>query len=176
MSVREAHALLPIIGKRRVLYAAGTDLLLATKEALLPDDYLINIQSIAGLEVVRDPCRQHQHEVQVEPYETPMDRIRDRLGLTGTKKSSDMQDYGACMVFPDGRPVSSCTLVAFEARNSPLLTIEGMAQGENLHPIQEAFIACSRFQCGFRPPDMILATRALLDENPHPTVGEISHY
>ena len=80
------------------------------------------------------------------------------------------------MVLPDGRPVSSCTLVAFEARNSPLLTIEGMAQGEILHPIQAAFIACSRFQCGFWPPDMILATKALLDENPHPTVGEISHY
>ena len=67
-------------------------------------------------------------------------------------------------------------LVAFEARNSPLLTIEGMAQGEILHPIQEALIACSGFQCGFWPPNMILATTALLDENPHPTVGEITLY
>ena len=146
------------------------------KEALLQFDYLINIQTIAGLEVLRDPCRQCQHEVQVEPYETPIDLIRDRLGLTGTKKSCDMQDFGACTVLPDGRPVSSCTLVAFEARNSPLLTIEGMAQGEILHPIQEALIACSGFQCGFWPPNMILATKALLDENPHPTVGEITHY
>jgi aerobic carbon-monoxide dehydrogenase small subunit len=117
-----------------------------------------------------------EHEVQVEPYETLIELIRDRLGLTGTKKSCDMQVCGACTVLLDGRPVSSCTLLAFEARNSSLLTIEGMAQGETLHPIQEAFIACSGFQCGFCTPGMILATKALLDENPHPTVDEIKHY
>jgi aerobic carbon-monoxide dehydrogenase small subunit len=117
-----------------------------------------------------------EHEVQVEPYETLIELIRDRLGLTGTKKSCDMQVCGACTVLLDGRPVSSCTLLAFEARNSSLLTIEGMAQGETLHPIQEAFIACSGFQCGFCTPGMILATKALLDENPRPTVDEIKHY
>jgi carbon-monoxide dehydrogenase small subunit len=117
-----------------------------------------------------------EHEVQVEPYETLIELIRDRLGLTGTKKSCDMQVCGACTVLLDGRPVSSCTLLAFEARNSSLLTIEGMAQGETLHPIQEAFIACSGFQCGFCTPGMILAMKALLDENPHPTVDEIKHY
>jgi carbon-monoxide dehydrogenase small subunit len=117
-----------------------------------------------------------EHEVQVEPYETLIELIRDRLGLTGTKKSCDMQVCGACTVLLDGRPVSSCTLLAFEARNSSLLTIEGMAQGETLHPIQEAFIACSGFQCGFCTPGMILATKALLDENPQPTVDEIKHY
>jgi aerobic carbon-monoxide dehydrogenase small subunit len=117
-----------------------------------------------------------EHEVQVEPYETLIELIRDRLGLTGTKKSCDMQVCGACTVLLDGRPVSSCTLLAFEARNSSLLTIEGMAQGETLHPIQEAFIACSGFQCGFCTPGMILATKALLDENPSPTVDEIKHY
>ena len=74
------------------------------------------------------------------------------------------------------RPVSACTLLAFEARDCALLTIEGMAQGDTLHPIQEAFIACSGLQCGFCTPGMILATKALLDENPHPTVDEIKHY
>jgi aerobic-type carbon monoxide dehydrogenase small subunit (CoxS/CutS family) len=118
----------------------------------------------------------HEHAVQVEPHETLIELIRDHLGLTGTKKSCDMQVCGACTVLLDGRPVSACTLLAFEARNGSLLTIEGMAQGDNLHPIQEAFIACSGFQCGFCTPGMILAAKALLDENPHPTVDEIKHY
>jgi aerobic carbon-monoxide dehydrogenase small subunit len=118
----------------------------------------------------------HEHEVQVEPHETLIELIRDRLGLTGTKKSCDMQVCGACTVLLDGHPVSSCTLLAFEARNASLLTIEGMAQGETLHPIQEAFIECSGFQCGFCTPGMILTTKALLDENPHPSVEEIKHY
>jgi carbon-monoxide dehydrogenase small subunit len=118
----------------------------------------------------------HQHAVQVEPHETLIELIRDRLGLTGTKKSCDMQVCGACTVLLDGRPVSSCTLLAFEARHASLLTIEGMAQGQTLHPIQEAFIECSGFQCGFCTPGMILTTKALLDENPRPTVEEIKHY
>jgi carbon-monoxide dehydrogenase small subunit len=118
----------------------------------------------------------HAHDVQVAPHETLIELIRDRLGLTGTKKSCDMQVCGACTVLLDGHPVSSCTLLAFEARNTSLLTIEGMAQGDTLHPIQEAFIACSGFQCGFCTPGMILTTRALLEENPQPTVAEIKHY
>jgi aerobic carbon-monoxide dehydrogenase small subunit len=118
----------------------------------------------------------HEHEVQVEPHETLIELIRDRLGLTGTKKSCDVQVCGACTVLLDGHPVSSCTLLAFEARDASLLTIEGMAQGETLHPIQEAFIECSGFQCGFCTPGMILTAKALLDENPQPTVEEIKHY
>src|SRR5213593_5249459 len=79
-------------------------------------------------------------EIDVEPQELLLDVIRDRLGLTGTKKSCDMQVCGACTVLLNGRPVSACTMLAFEARNAALLTIEGVAQGETLHPIQEAFI------------------------------------
>ncbi len=116
------------------------------------------------------------HNLQVEPHETLIELIRHRLGLTGTKKSCDMQVCGACTVLLDGRPVSSCTMLAFEARNRSLLTIEGMARGEVLHPIQEAFIDCGGLQCGFCTPGMILATQALLDENPHPSVADIKHY
>jgi len=118
----------------------------------------------------------HELEVQIEPHETLIELIRDRLGLTGTKKSCDMQVCGACTVLLDDLPVSACTLLAFEARNRSLLTIEGLAQGDTLHPIQEAFIACSGFQCGFCTPGMILATKALLDDNPQPTAEEIKHY
>lgn len=118
----------------------------------------------------------HEQELAVEPHETLIELIRERLGLTGTKKSCDMQVCGACTVLLDGRPVSACTMLAFEARNADLLTIEGMAQGDVLHPIQEAFIEQSGFQCGFCTPGMILATKALLDENPAPNEDEIKHY
>jgi aerobic carbon-monoxide dehydrogenase small subunit len=117
-----------------------------------------------------------EHELLVAPHETLIELIRERLGLTGTKKSCDMQVCGACTVLLDGRPVSACTLLAFEARHTSLLTIEGMATGEALHPIQQAFIEHSGFQCGFCTPGMILATKALLDENPTPTEAEIKHY
>ena len=118
----------------------------------------------------------HAHDFDVEPHETLIELVRDRLGLSGTKKSCDMQVCGACTVLLNGRPVSACTMLAFEARNADLLTIEGMVDGERLHPIQEAFIACSGFQCGFCTPGMILATHALLHENPDPSVDEIKHY
>jgi len=118
----------------------------------------------------------HDHDLEVEPHETLIEMIRDRFGLTGTKKSCDMQVCGACTVLLNSRPVSACTMLAFEARDTDLLTIEGMAQGGQLHPIQEAFIACSGFQCGFCTPGMILATKALLTENPAPSDDEIKHY
>ena len=117
-----------------------------------------------------------EQELLVAPHETLIEIIRDRLGLTGTKKSCDVQVCGACTVLLDGRPVSSCTMLAFEARNTSLLTIEGMASGEALHPIQQAFIEHSGFQCGFCTPGMILTTKALLDEKPTPTEDEIKHY
>lgn len=117
-----------------------------------------------------------RHDLDIAPYETLIELVRDRLGLSGTKKSCDMQVCGACTVLLDGRPVSACTVLAFEARDTELTTIEGMADGEQLHPIQEAFIACSGFQCGFCTPGMILTTQALLSENPSPTEDEIKHY
>jgi carbon-monoxide dehydrogenase small subunit len=117
-----------------------------------------------------------EHTLTVEPYDTLIELIRDRLGLMGTKKSCDMQVCGACTVLLDGHPVSACTMLAFEARNTALLTIEGLAQGETLHPIQEAFIEHSGFQCGFCTPGMILTAKALLDENPTPSEAEIKHY
>ena len=125
---------------------------------------------------IRFTINGHEQELAVEPHETLIELIRDRLGLTGTKKSCDMQVCGTCTVLLNGRPVSACTMLAFEARDAALLTIEGMAQGETLHPIQEAFIEYSGFQCGFCTPGMILATKALLDENPTPNEDEIKHY
>lgn len=117
-----------------------------------------------------------RREIEVEPHELLLDVIRDRLGLTGAKRSCDVQVCGACTLLLDGRPISSCTLLAFEARGREILTIEGLAQNGRLHPLQEAFIENGGLQCGFCTPGMILTAKALLDENPEPTEEEIKHF
>jgi carbon-monoxide dehydrogenase small subunit len=83
---------------------------------------------------------------------------------------------GACTLLVDGRPVSACTTLAFEVRGRSVLTIEGLAQDGKLHPLQEAFIEHGGFQCGFCTPGMILAAKALLDENPNPSEAELKHF
>jgi carbon-monoxide dehydrogenase small subunit len=115
-------------------------------------------------------------ELTVEPRETLLEVLRERLGLTGTKKSCDVQVCGACSVLVDGLPVSSCTYLAYEARGKQVLSIEGLAQGEQLHPIQEAFVEHGALQCGFCTPGMVLSVKALLDESPAPSEAEIKHY
>ena len=115
-------------------------------------------------------------ELEVEPHELLLDVIRDRLGLTGAKRSCDVQVCGACTLLVDGRPVSACTTLAFEVRGRSVLTIEGLAENGKLHPLQQAFIEHGGFQCGFCTPGMILAAKALLDENPRPTEEELKHF
>jgi aerobic-type carbon monoxide dehydrogenase small subunit (CoxS/CutS family) len=115
-------------------------------------------------------------EIDVEPHELLLDVIRERLGLTGVKRSCDVQVCGACTLLVDGRPVSACTTLAFEIRGKSVLTIEGLAENGKLHPLQECFIEHGGFQCGFCTPGMILAAKALLDENPDPTLDELKHF
>ena len=83
---------------------------------------------------------------------------------------------GACTVLVDGKAVSSCTLLAFEARNAQVTTIEGLAQDGELHPLQQSFIDNAAFQCGFCTPGMIMAAKSLLDQNPHPNEEDIRTY
>jgi carbon-monoxide dehydrogenase small subunit len=116
------------------------------------------------------------HTLTVEPRETLLDVLRVRLGLTGAKLSCDVQVCGACTVLVDGLPVSACTYLAYEARGRQVLTIEGLADGDRLHPLQQAFIDHAAFQCGYCTPGMILAAKALLDEIPRPTADEVKHY
>jgi aerobic-type carbon monoxide dehydrogenase small subunit (CoxS/CutS family) len=115
-------------------------------------------------------------DLEIEPHELLLDVIRERLGLTGAKRSCDVQVCGACTVLVDGQPVSSCTTLAFEVRGRSVLTIEGLAENGKLHPLQQAFIEHGGFQCGFCTPGMILGAKAMLDENPAPTVEELKHY
>jgi carbon-monoxide dehydrogenase small subunit len=117
-----------------------------------------------------------RHELAVPPWETLLECLRERLGLLGTKKSCDVQVCGACTVLLDGRPVSACTVPAFEARGRSVATIEGLARGDELHPVQEAFVEHGALQCGFCTPGMIMATVALLAEIPQPTAEQVKHY
>ena len=112
-------------------------------------------------------------EFAVRPGETLLELIRDRAGLTGTKKGCDLGECGACTVLMDGRAVNSCCVPALAADGTSILTIEGLGTGKDPHPIQQAFTDAGAIQCGFCTPGMILAAKALLDKNPHPSRGEI---
>jgi carbon-monoxide dehydrogenase small subunit len=113
------------------------------------------------------------YELQVRPWATLLDMIRDDLGLTGTKEGCGLGECGACTVIMDGRTVNACLVLAPEADGKEIMTIEGLARGDQFHPLQEAFMEHGGIQCGFCTPGMILSAKALLDENPNPTDEEI---
>ena len=113
------------------------------------------------------------HEVAVEPWRTLLEVIRDTIGLTGTKRGCDEGDCGACTVLMNGRSVNSCLVLAVEAQGQEITTIEGLADGDQLHPIQQAFVEHGGLQCGYCTPGMILSAKAFLDKNPKPTEDQI---
>jgi len=114
-----------------------------------------------------------QHDVAVWPNETLVEVLRDRLELTGTKMGCGEGACGTCTVLLEGRPVRSCLTLAVEVQGKEIVTIEGLAEGGDLHPVQEAFVQHGAIQCGFCSPAMILTGKALLDENPNPTEDEV---
>lgn len=113
------------------------------------------------------------YELLIEPNTTLVDLLRDELDLTGTKCNCRAGECGACTVLIDGKPALSCLTLAVSAHDKNILTIEGLADGGRLHPIQQAFVDYGAIQCGFCTPGMILTTKALLDENPNPTQEEV---
>ena len=114
--------------------------------------------------------------LEIPPQMMLLDLLRDRLSLKGVKRSCDLQVCGACTILVDGHAVSSCTYLAYEARGADVLTIEGLADGNTLHPMQQAFIDNGAFQCGFCTPGMILAAKSLLDETPRPSEEKVKEY
>jgi carbon-monoxide dehydrogenase small subunit len=112
---------------------------------------------------------------EVEPRLLLVDFLRDVAGLTGTHVGCDTSICGACTIILNGTAVKSCTVLTVQADGADLLTIEGLAQGEKLHPLQEAFWECHGLQCGFCTPGMILSAYQLLKRNPQPTETEIRH-
>jgi carbon-monoxide dehydrogenase small subunit len=115
----------------------------------------------------------YTYNLTIETHRTLVEVLRETLGLTGTKKSCAEGECGACTVLIDGRPAASCLVLAVAAQGKEITTIEGLAQGTNLHPLQEAFVKYTAIQCGYCTPGMVMAAKAFLDENADPTADEV---
>ena len=116
-----------------------------------------------------------RREAGVEPRQLLVYFLRDQLGLKGTNVGCDTSSCGACTVLVDGESVKSCTVLALQADGAEVTTVEGLATGDQLHPVQQAFHEQHALQCGFCTPGFVMATVSLLRENPNPTEDEIRH-
>ena len=114
-------------------------------------------------------------DAEAEPQTLLVEWLRETQGLTGTHVGCDTSQCGACTVLVDGRSVKSCTMLAVQAQGRSVTTIEGLAQGGALHPLQEAFIQCHGLQCGFCTPGMVMSALCLLQSTPQPSDDEIVH-
>ncbi len=115
----------------------------------------------------------HDVSISVPPTERLLDTLRRRLGLTSVKEGCSSGECGACTIIMNGKPVCSCLMHAAQANGSIILTLEGLSDKGELHPLQDAFVKAGAVQCGYCTPGMILVAKALLDKNPHPTDEEI---
>ena len=111
-----------------------------------------------------------------QPDETLLDVLRDRLGMTGTKEGCGTGDCGACSITLDGRLVCACLVMGAEAEGRQIGTIEGMADGETLHPLQRKFLEHAALQCGICTPGFLVAAKSLLEKNPDPTEEEVRYW
>jgi carbon-monoxide dehydrogenase small subunit len=123
--------------------------------------------------IIRLHINGEEFEVLTEVNKTLLEVLREDLGLTGTKRGCDLGTCGACTVLVDGRPYLSCLTLAADVQGKKIITIEGLVQEGELHPLQRAFAEEGAIQCGFCTPGMILTAKAFLDENPHPSEGQV---
>lgn len=126
------------------------------------------MKKILNLHINGQPC-----EIAVNSKTTLVELLRNEMGLTGTKRACNSGACGSCTVLVDGKAVNSCSVLALQVQGKHITTIEGIADGTMLHPIQEAFLDHGGYQCGFCTPGMIVAAKALLDETPNPSRREI---
>lgn len=127
----------------------------------------VQVQAIINSEEVEFLC---------EPRQSLLEVLRETLGLTGTKEGCNNGNCGACNVILDGALVNSCLVLAVEIQGRSVTTVEGIATTQGLHPLQEKFIALAALQCGFCTPGFIVAAKALLDQNPNPSEGEVRQW
>src|SRR6266496_2915341 len=131
---------------------------------------------MSATQVIRVTVNGEPHELSAAPNRLLVDLLREDLGLTGTKETCGIGVCGVCTVLLDGKPISSCLALAVMAHGRSVTTIEGIGRGDQLDPLQEAFITEGGFQCGICTPGQIVSARALLDEIPAPTVEQIKHW
>jgi len=115
------------------------------------------------------------HEILVQPWQTLLSALRDELYLTGTKEGCSNGNCGACTIILNGRTANSCLVLAAEANGAEVLTVEGLAENGQLHPVQRAFIEHGAIQCGFCTPGLLISAKYLLDHHPNPSEREIRH-
>jgi len=125
---------------------------------------------------VRATINGREAEFLCEPRQSLLEVLRDELRLTGSKEGCASGDCGACSVIMNDRLVCSCLVLGVEAEGATITTIEGVAQGDKLHPVQQKFLEHAALQCGFCTPGLIVAAKALLDENPNPTETEARYW
>jgi aerobic-type carbon monoxide dehydrogenase small subunit (CoxS/CutS family) len=114
-----------------------------------------------------------EYPVEIEAGRTLLSVLRTEIGLTGSKEGCDDSECGACMVLLDGKPVNSCSYLALQAEGREITTVEGLAPGGELHPLQRAFLEEGGVQCGFCTPGMLISAAALLEQTPRPTEEEV---
>jgi len=168
------------VSRRGFLKGAGltaATTVLDTASALARDAQDAGKSAVAGPDAV--PIKLHlngqEHAVTVEPRYTLAETLRDHLNLTGTKVVCDRGSCSACTVWIDGTPQLACMTLAVDAVGRKITTIEGLSHGDQLHPVQAAFIKHDALQCGFCTPGMVMSCAALLERNPHPTLGDVKH-
>jgi aerobic-type carbon monoxide dehydrogenase small subunit (CoxS/CutS family) len=131
------------------------------------------VSAIGSRQVLRVSVNGQAHEVLVKPYATLLEVLREDLRLTGTKHGCEAGECGACTVLVDGVPKLSCLVLPAQAEGAEVTTIEGVANGATLHPVQQAFLEAGAVQCGYCTPGMVLTAKALLDANPAPSTAEV---
>lgn len=124
-------------------------------------------------EILRIKVNNEHHEIYIKPKTLLVEVLRDHLGLTGTKRACSTSACGACTVILNGMAVKSCSILAMQADGAEILTVEGLADGANLHALQRSFLDNGAYQCGFCTSGMLMSAKALLAENPRPTREEI---
>ena len=124
-------------------------------------------------QLVRMTVNGREREAHVDPWRSLLHVLREQLGLTGVKLGCEAGECGACTVLLDGAPVVSCVALGVDADGRTIETVEGISEGDRLHPLQDVFLKLSAFQCGYCAPGFVMSAKALLAENPSPTESEI---